>query len=225
MEKKSRINWWIVAAVIVIGVPVGYVASGVVKQLVSRNQSTETDSTEIVKHAELDNNVVIVKSEKDTLLASAEKDTPVSKSNTIKDSKPETGIISNQVADTRPGSNTIPTSTVIVDPKPAPTPPKPDPAEPPKPIPPTPVPENNNEEIRIAKENKISSAVVSGRKDALVPAHCTIVVNGKKSMDYQNFCQGVRLKAYSNVKVISVTFDNDGNANKVVVKATINQDE
>ena len=253
MEKKSRINWWIVAAVIVIGVPVGYVASGVVKQLVSRNLSTETDSTEIVSLSnpvEKADTVAITAPAEETLakLETAEPKVIVApKPNNKVELTPEERDRQRQIAEERMQlleqkriQDQERKQQLDEERKRQDEIKKKQEQE-------------RQEQDRLKKEeearkraeaeaklkaeaeakmkreaevkrNQVSSAVVSGKRDALVPAHCTIVVNGI-SMDYQNFCVGVRTKAYSNVKVKNVNFDSDGNANKVVVSAKVNQDE
>ena len=56
--------------------------------------------------------------------------------------------------------------------------------------------------------SEVQSVVVSGNVSSKVPDGCTIVMNGKSTTNYQNFRNGVKLGAYSNISVTKV----EGNA-------------
>ena len=68
----------------------------------------------------------------------------------------------------------------------------------------------------------IQPIVSAGQKSSKIPDGCTIVVNGKDNMDYQNFRMGVNYKTYTNVRVTDVKADAKGNITKISVTATEN---
>ncbi len=46
MSNKKRINWWIVAAVLIIGIPVGFVATGIINKTMSEKNTEATSTAE-----------------------------------------------------------------------------------------------------------------------------------------------------------------------------------
>ena len=52
--------------------------------------------------------------------------------------------------------------------------------------------------------NEIQKVMVSGEPNSKVPNGCPIVVNGKDTVSYMNFCIGVRLDSYSDINVTNV---------------------
>lgn len=46
MSNKKRINWWIVAAVLIIGIPVGFVATGIINKAMSEKNTEATSTVE-----------------------------------------------------------------------------------------------------------------------------------------------------------------------------------
>ena len=71
-------------------------------------------------------------------------------------------------------------------------------------------------------KNQISRIVVSGSSSKKIPDTFKIHVNGR-AMDYQNFRQGVRSHAYTNIRVNSIDIDNNGMVRSVNVSAVSSQ--
>lgn len=69
-------------------------------------------------------------------------------------------------------------------------------------------------------KEELQPIVASGQKSSKVPDGCSVVVNGHNTTDYQAFRMGVNYKAYTNVKVTSVSSDANGKVTKITVTAT-----
>ena len=72
--------------------------------------------------------------------------------------------------------------------------------------------------------DEAQSIIASGQRSNKVSEGCVIVVNGK-TMDYQAFRNGVKLKTYSHVNVNDVKCDAQGNASVIRVSATVEQEQ
>jgi len=68
-------------------------------------------------------------------------------------------------------------------------------------------------------KEELQPIVASGQKSSKVPDGCSVVVNGHNTTDYQAFRMGVNYKAYTNVKVTSVSSDANGKVTKITVTA------
>lgn len=73
-------------------------------------------------------------------------------------------------------------------------------------------------------KNELKDIVAKGQRSSKVPDDCTILVNGRNKKDYQSFRMGVKLRAYSDVKVNSVSTDSKGNVTQINVSATESKD-
>ena len=49
MQKNSKINWWVIIAILIIGIPVGYVATGVFQKIGNKDNVASVDSSTAVK--------------------------------------------------------------------------------------------------------------------------------------------------------------------------------
>ena len=72
MKKKS--NWWVILAILIIGIPVGYVATGVIRNLADKESSVangdsltiqEVDTTDSIS-SEIDSTAVQNQEEQET---------------------------------------------------------------------------------------------------------------------------------------------------------------
>jgi len=74
--------------------------------------------------------------------------------------------------------------------------------------------------LSLTKE-KAQSILSSGQRNVKVPDGCTVIVNGK-TMNYQTFRNGVKLKTYTNIVVSdNPRCDEQGNATFIRVNATV----
>ena len=213
MKKHSNINWWLILALVVICVPIGFVATGAWKNK-QQQKEDHKDSANIVKV--------------DTVAV-------------------PTPPVAHEVKDSvapAPVSHEMPTSEPS-NPVSKPIKPAPDPAQQErekelaaeqKRIEDQKVKEAKEEAERqrlLAERQKkeealksnVQAAVSKGQSSSVIPDGCSVVVNGN-TMNYQNFRNGVRLGAYSNVRVDKVEAAQDGKTvTRVYVTAKVARDD
>lgn len=72
----------------------------------------------------------------------------------------------------------------------------------------------------VLTKEQAQTIVSSGQTSSKIPDACTIVINGKNTKDYQSFRTGIRMKAYTNVRVDNVISDANGKVTRITVTAT-----
>ena len=252
MQQKSKTNWWVIAAVIIIGVPIGFVIMGVINKSSKHDGKKELEKVEIqsdVSKINEDNAVGSDNAVKIEEVKPAE-EKPVNnkggKSNSVDDKK-VTPIQSNdekiqEVAIQKDVKNE--TTEDMEKRHQEQDLRRRQEAE---------RQERLAEELRIEQEKKaqedaerrqreeeerikalerqrqqqealkkqqeearmqllsdVQDVVSAGKKSAVVPDGCLVVINDKATTDYQDFRNGVKLGSYSNVTVTNIESDANG---------------
>ena len=84
--QNKKTNWWVIIAILVIGIPVGYVSTGVIKNMANKDEIAVVDSVKDVKIESM-NTADSIKKEKEDTVANEPVPEPVSDVAQEKDSK------------------------------------------------------------------------------------------------------------------------------------------
>lgn len=245
MEKKSKVNWWVLLAIAVIGVPVGFVGMGFFNR-VGENDSTVIPEVQAKVHNDnsnphsdvgktdsvipfsdeqkrpVDSEPASPKTETEAILGEkkAEKKTEI-KSEEVQDEqikivKEEQKKISREEIETKAREK-----KEAEERKKAEMEEKKRQKETEKKLKEQEELKNKQNELK----NKVQKQVAFGYKNDIVPDGCVIVVNNGQSMDYQSFRNGVKLGSFSNISVNNVESNANGTAaTKVYVTARVATD-
>lgn len=221
---KKRINWWIVSAVLIIGIPVGFVLAGII------NKTQAEKEPAIVSASEEPKKDTVGGPEKGIAAAEAE---PVEEPavDSVKSNPSPAPVVAapapakreltpEQIAereeaerqraeerrlraeqrqeDERQGAEAARRAAEARAAEEA----------------------QKQELARIQFYAEVKNVITSGKSSSKVPEGCVIVVNNKQTTDYQNFRNGVKLGAYSGISVTKV--EGNGVATRVCVNATVN---
>lgn len=219
MQQKRKINWWVIAAVIIIGIPVGFVTMGVINKSSTGGEDTpKIDAPEIKKDT-------IVTIKEDTIrksidkgvvqriVESGETDSRVPDSCTVvlngkrtryqdfRKSVQKDFYSDITVTDMEVYGDTLVAKVDVTA------------RETSKKM------EYDAEQERIRQQlrSDVESVVKSGTQDSKVPDYCTIVLNGH-NISYKSFREDMARGFYSNIVVRDVRVSS-GRATKVDVTA------
>lgn len=223
---KKRINWWIVSAVLIIGIPVGFVLTGVVNKTLSKKEPMIVSASEEPK---MD---TVVEAEKkmeteqaETPAAESVKSVPTPAPVAESPEPVKRELTPAQIAERPPREK--PRHQNPEEPRPSAEPSaeghQPQTAEKEE-------AERKAEEARKAEaarlafakmqfQKEVEKVITSGKSSSKVPEGCVIVVNKKQTTNYQNFRNGVKLGSYSGIHVTKV--EGNGVATRVYVNATV----
>ena len=204
MQQKRKINWWVITAVIVIGIPVGFVTMGVINKSSDGVEDTpKTDTLEIKKDTLIAIKEDTIQKSTDksviqSIVETGEADCRVPDSCTIvlngkkiryqdfrrsvqKDFYSDITVTDMEVHDTIVAKIDVTAKETIKKME----------------------YEAEQERIRQQLRSDVESIVKSGKQDGKVPDNCIIVLNGN-NISYRDFRADVARGFYSNIVVNSV---------------------
>lgn len=204
MQQKKKINWWVIAAVIIIGIPVGFVTMGVINKSSDGGEDTpQTDTFEIRKDTltTIKEDTIqksIGKSVIQSIVEAGEADCRVPDTCTIvlngkktryrdfrksvlKDFYSDITVTDMEVHDTIVAKIDVTAKETIKKME----------------------YDAEQERIRQQLRSDVESVVKSGTQDSKVPDNCTIVLNGH-NISYKSFREDMARGFYSNIMVRDV---------------------
>jgi len=239
MEKKSKVNWWVLLAIAVIGVPIGFVGMGFFNR-VGQNNSIVIPKTQANEHNDSVIPHAVVAKTDSVLSFSDEQKRPVDSVQVLPKVKPEADLgvkkadkkvekeQNEQIKTIKEERITREEQEIKAREKKEAEERKKAELEEKKRQEEIEKKQKEQEELKNKQnvlKNNVQKYVASGQKSDMVPDGCTIVVNNGQSMDYQSFRNGVKLGSFSNVTVNKVESNANGTtATKVYVAARVATD-
>lgn len=230
---KKKTNIWVILAILIIGVPVGYVIMGILNRPADKDFPVVEEDSLVARHEVAAEEVRPTADSIGTQeQAKPEAEQPTEGSDDKSDSpvpvpqKPDMHMKSRQVAvpaqpkteeQLREEAEADRRNAELAAQKPREAT---EAAEKQRPAAAAEA-ERKKAEAKLKKE--VQGIVAAGKKSSKVPDECTVVIKGVKKTDYQDFRVGVNFKTYSNVKVTDFTTDAKGVVTHVTVTVKVTE--